>query len=123
MAKGIKLIEEAAANGADLVVFPETWIAGFPIWSALASPMYNHDLFIKLATESLYVDGPEIDQLRAACRRNGIFAQIGFNERSRASVGCIWNATVLIDDNGRILNHHRKIAPTFYEKLTWYVDL
>lgn len=44
---------------------------------------------------------------------------MGFNERSHASLGCLWNASILISDQGRILNHHRKIAPTFFEKLVW----
>lgn len=44
---------------------------------------------------------------------------MGFNERSRYSLGCLWNSSVLISDEGIILNHHRKLAPTFYEKLVW----
>ena len=57
--------------------------------------------------------------MRAACKQHNIFAHIGFNERSHASVGCIWNSSVLISAEGRILNHHRKLVPTFYEKLVW----
>ncbi|GAA5954125.1 hypothetical protein JCM21900_002896 [Sporobolomyces salmonicolor] len=117
--KVIRLIAETAAAGADLVVFPETYIPGFPLWSALASPILNHDLFVKLAENSIYVDGPEIAEIAAACAQHKIFASVGFNERSRVSVGCLWNAYVLINDDGKILNHHRKIAPTFYEKLCW----
>ena len=44
---------------------------------------------------------------------------MGFNERRKASVGCLWNSSVLIDDEGRVRNHHRKMVPTFYEKLVW----
>ncbi|ORY35932.1 nitrilase [Naematelia encephala] len=117
--KGIQLIGEAAQAGADLVVFPEAWIPGFPLWSALASPTMNHDLFISLAREAIFVDGTEIDQLRAACKQYRIFAQIGFNERSKASLGCLFNATILISDEGVVLNHHRKLVPTFFEKLIW----
>lgn len=95
------------------------YIPAFPIWSGLGSPTDNHDLFIELARQSIFVDGPEIALLQQACLKNKIFASVGFNERSRGSLGCIWNATVLISDDGKILNHHRKIAPTFYEKLTW----
>jgi len=57
--------------------------------------------------------------LQQACAQNRIFAHIGFNERSHHSVGCIWNSSVLIDADGIIRNHHRKIMPTFYEKLVW----
>lgn len=57
--------------------------------------------------------------LQQACAQNHIFAHIGFNERSRHSVGCLWNSSVLVSDKGEILNHHRKLMPTFYEKLVW----
>ena len=57
--------------------------------------------------------------LQQACAKNRVFAHVGFNERSHASVGCIWNSSVLISDEGAILNHHRKLVPTFYEKLVW----
>ncbi|KIY71061.1 putative nitrilase [Cylindrobasidium torrendii FP15055 ss-10] len=117
--KAVSLIAEAAGNRADLVVFPETFIPAYPIWSALASPIDNHDLFCKLAEESIFIDGPEMAILREACRKNKIFAHVGINERSRASLGCIWNASVLIGDTGDILIHHRKLVPTYYEKLTW----
>jgi aliphatic nitrilase len=49
----------------------------------------------------------------------GVFVSLGFNEGTNASVGCIWNANVIIGDDGHVLCHHRKIVPTFYEKLVW----
>jgi len=52
-------------------------------------------------------------------RRRGILVSLGFTEGTTASVGCLWNSNVLIDADGSILNHHRKIVPTFYEKLIW----
>lgn len=44
---------------------------------------------------------------------------MGISERSPASVGVLWNAFIIIGHDGAILNHHRKLVPTFYEKLTW----
>ncbi|KAK3072044.1 hypothetical protein LTR53_007554 [Teratosphaeriaceae sp. CCFEE 6253] len=117
--KTVGLIREAAQNRADLVVFPETYIPAFPLWAAIAAPIDNHAFFTRLARESLLIDGKEMRTLQQACSQNRIFAHIGFNERSQHSVGCIWNSTVLISDEGKILNHHRKIMPTFYEKLVW----
>lgn len=119
VAKTISLIAEASSHGAELVVFPETYIPAFPLWAAYTAPIDNHDLFKRLAEQSIYVDGPEIAQLRKACQTYEVFAHIGFNEKSRASVGCLWNASVFISDDGAILNHHRKMVPTFYEKLIW----
>jgi aliphatic nitrilase len=101
------------------VVFPETHIPAFPLWSAVSAPIDNHGFFTKLAQESILVNGNEMKTLQQACAQSKIFAHIGFNERSPASVGCLWNSSVLISDQGHILNHHRKLVPTFYEKLTW----
>ncbi|KAF2105047.1 carbon-nitrogen hydrolase [Rhizodiscina lignyota] len=117
--KTIGLIREAATNRADLVVFPETYIPAFPLWAAVASPIDNHSFFGRLAQESLLIDGKEMRSIQQACAKNKIFAHVGFNERSHYSVGCIWNSSVLISDEGKILNHHRKLQPTFYEKLVW----
>ncbi|KAK3672197.1 hypothetical protein LTR78_007950 [Recurvomyces mirabilis] len=117
--KTISLIREAASNQADLVVFPETYIPAFPLWAAIAAPIDNHTFFQRLAQQSLLIDGPEITLLRQTCAQQKIYAHIGINERSHHSLGCIWNSSVLISDRGEIVNHHRKIMPTFYEKLVW----
>lgn len=117
--KTCSLIEEAARNGAQLVVFPEAYLPAFPVWSALQAPIYNHDFFRQLATNSMRCPGPELAQIASVARRAGILVSLGFNEISPVSVGCIWNANVLIGDDGSVLNHHRKLVPTFYEKLTW----
>lgn len=117
--KACSLIEEAARHGARLVAFPETYIPAFPIWCALRAPLYNHDLFKTLAANALRVPGPELARIAAAARRCRVFVSMGINEGTEASVGCIWNANVLINDEGCIINHHRKLVPTFWEKLVW----
>ena len=58
-------------------------------------------------------------RVAATARACGVFVSLGFNEGTPASVGCIWNANVLIGDEGAVLNHHRKLVPTFFEKLVW----
>lgn len=117
--KTCALIKEAARGGAQLVVFPEAYIPAFPVWSSLQAPIYNHDFFRQLAANSMRCPGPEMVRIASAARRAGVFVSLGFNEISPVSVGCIWNANVLIGDDGSILNHRRKLVPTFYEKLTW----
>jgi aliphatic nitrilase len=117
--KACDLIAEAARNGAKLVVFPESFIPGFPIWAALQAPIHSHDFFRALACQSLRLDGPEIEKLCMAARRHGIVVSIGITEGTDASVGCLWNTNLLIGSDGTILNHHRKLVPTFFEKLVW----
>jgi nitrilase len=117
--KAISLIREAARAGADIVAFPETFIPAFPVWAALWAPIDNHDLFVRMADQSVLIDGPEVKLLRDEARSHGIFVSIGISERSPASVGGLWNTNLLIGEDGEILNHHRKLVPTFYEKLIW----
>jgi aliphatic nitrilase len=117
--KACDLIAEAARNGASLVAFPEGFIPGFPIWAALQAPIMSHDLFKALAAQALRLDGPELANIRMAAKRHGMVVSIGFTEGTVASLGCLWNSNLLIGEDGAILNHHRKLVPTFYEKLIW----
>lgn len=117
--KAVALISEAADNDANLIAFPESFIPGFPVWAAFWAPIYNHDLYRDLVQASIYADGPEIAEIRAAARRHRIAVWIGFSERNPASVAGIWNSAMLIDETGRIAVHHRKLVPTFFEKMVW----
>ena len=117
--KACSLIAEAARNGARIVAFPESFVPGFPIWAALQAPIHGHDLFKLLAAQSVEVPGPEIKRLCIEARRHGVLVSVGISEATAASVGCLWNSNLLIDSDGSILNHHRKLVPTFFEKLIW----
>jgi nitrilase len=119
VAKAVSLIDEAARNGAALIAFPETYIPAFPLWSAVAAPIHNHEWFKRLAANALRCPGPELERIAGAARKAGILVSLGFNEGTADSVGCLWNSNVLIGEDGAILNHHRKLVPTFWEKLTW----
>ena len=118
-AKAISWIEEAAKQGAQLVVFPESFLPGFPIWAALWAPLNNHDLFQQFVENSLFVDGPEVQAIAKQAKKSQVFVSFGFSEASHASVGCLWNSNLLISNEGEILVHHRKLVPTFFEKLIW----
>jgi nitrilase len=117
--KAIDAIGEAARSGAQLVAFPESFIPGFPVWAALAAPIYNHDFFRRFIDASVFIDGPEVQALRGAARRHNITVSVGISERNPSSVGSIWNSNVVIGPDGAIINHHRKLVPTYYEKLIW----
>lgn len=119
IAKACSLIEEAARNGARLVAFPETYVPAFPIWCSLRAPLYNHESFKALAANAVTVPSPELGRVCAVAKRCRVIVSLGINEGSEASVGCIWNSNVLISEDGKIINHHRKIVPTFWEKLVW----
>lgn len=119
MKKVFNSIREAASNGANIIVFPETFVSAFPLWSTCKAPIDNHHLFVKLVESSLYVDGPEVASLKELCKELEVVVLLGFNERSRVSVGGLWNSYILVDEKGEIGAHHRKLVPTFFEKLSW----
>jgi aliphatic nitrilase len=113
------LIAEAAHNGASLIAFPEGCIPGFPVWAALQAPIMSHDFFKALSAQAIRLDGPELAKIRMAAKRHGVVVSVGVTEGTVASLGCMWNSNLLIGEDGAILNHHRKLVPTFYEKLVW----
>lgn len=117
--KAISLIHQAAKQNANLVVFPETYIPAFPVWSALLAPHQNHDFFHRMAQESVYADGTEVRAIRAAAREAGVLVNMGISEKSRHSTATLYNSNILVDTDGEVLVHHRKLMPTFFEKLTW----
>src|SRR5437773_2208406 len=98
VAKACSLIEEAARNGAALIAFPETYIPAFPLWSAVAAPIHNHEWFKRLAASALRCPGPELERIAGAARRHGVIVSLGFNEGTADSVGCLWNSNVLIGE-------------------------
>ncbi|SFE47105.1 carbon-nitrogen hydrolase family protein [Paracidovorax wautersii] len=117
--KVCRLIAEAAGNGAQLVAFPEVFVAGYPYWSWIANPIEGSPWFERLARSAIEIPGPEIAKIAQAAARHKTHVVIGVNERSRHGIGTIYNTVVTIADDGRILGRHRKLVPTWAEKLTW----
>jgi nitrilase len=117
--KACSLIEEAASNGASLVAFPETYVPAFPLWSCLRAPGQNHEYFKRLLANAVHVPGPEVRRIAEVARRRDVMVCLGINEGTTQSPGCLWNTNLLIGPDGRLLNHHRKLVPTYFEKLTW----
>ncbi|WP_354682435.1 carbon-nitrogen hydrolase family protein [Cupriavidus necator] len=117
--KVCRLIKEAADNGASLVAFPEAFVAGYPYWSWLTNPVDASPWFERLVKASIEIPGPEIRKIAQAAQANHINVIVGVNERSRTGVGTLFNTLVTISDEGRILGRHRKLVPTWAEKLTW----
>ncbi len=117
--KACALIAEASRAGARLIAFPESFVPGFPVWAGVQAPIKNHEFFKRIAANSIEVPGPEVATICAAAREHAITVSIGVSERSAVSLGCLWNSNLLIGADGTLHNHHRKLVPTFYEKLVW----
>lgn len=119
IAKAADLIAEAGRGGARLVAFPEVFVPGYPYWNWTMSPVQGSPWFARLARSSILVPGPEVDALRAAARAARTHVVIGVNERDPYSMGTIYNSVLFIDEDGELLGVHRKLVPTWAEKLTW----
>lgn len=117
--KVCRLIQEAADNGARLVAFPEVFVAGYPYWSWIMNPIEASPWFEKLARSAIELPGPEIAKIAQAAARHRINVVVGVNERNRHGIGTLYNTLVTIADDGRIIGRHRKLVPTWAEKLTW----
>lgn len=117
--KACALIEQAAATGASLVVFPEVFVPAYPLWSFLFSPMDTHHFFRRLFENSVRVPSPQTEKLCEAARKCEVYVSIGINEKTDQSMGAIWNTNLIIDRRGRLVLKHRKLVPTFVEKLSW----
>ncbi len=117
--KTIGLIQEAASNGAKLVAFPEVFISGYPYWSWIGNPIEGSAWFERLARSAIEIPGPEISKIAQAAARHKINVVIGVNERNRNGIGTLYNTVVTIGEDGSILGRHRKLVPTWAEKLTW----
>lgn len=117
--KACKIIEEAAKNGASLIAFPEVFISGYPYWNWVMNPIDGSKWFEKLYKSSIEINGPEVKKLCQTAKDNNCHVVIGCNERTSRSAGLIYNTNLIIDNTGTLIGVHRKIVPTWAEKLTW----
>lgn len=113
------LIGEAAGNGAQLVAFPEVFVAGYPYWSWVMTPAEGSPWFEKLCHSAIEIPGPEIQRIAQAARTHGVHVVVGVNERSPVGIATLYNTMVFIGPDGQILGRHRKLVPTWAEKMTW----
>jgi nitrilase len=120
-------IAEAAKANAWLVVFPESCIPGYPDWiwhvpprstSPSAKPFSTFER--RFFEQSIIIPGPETEIIAAACRAHHIMAAVGVTERPARS-GTLYNTLLYFGPDGTILGRHRKMVPTFAEKLVWGV--
>ncbi|WP_022880431.1 carbon-nitrogen hydrolase family protein [Microbacterium sp. B19] len=113
VAKTVDLIAEAAANGAEIIAFPETWLPGYPIflWTYPVPEQIPH--LARYHAASPTVDGPEVSTIREAAAAHGITVVLGLSEQDH---GSLYMAQLIIGPTGDILLHRRKLKPTHAER-------
>ena len=118
--KCVELIGKAAADGAQLVAFPECFVSLYPTgaWAAAAAGWSSrcNELWERMWASSVDVRGPLVDRLAAACADAGVHIAIGVNEREDDRPGTLYN-TLLIIGPGGLLHRHRKLMPTHHERV------
>jgi nitrilase len=117
--KAIGLIGDAAADGAELVVLPETFVPLYPSngWARHAAPFGGSDeLWERLWENSVDVPGPLVERLVAVCRDRSLHVAVGINERESERPGSLYNTLLLLGPEGIELKH-RKLVPTQHERL------
>jgi nitrilase len=118
------LTTEAKAQGAQLVVFPETFVPAYPssAWAKFlagwADPRAK-GAFAQLVRESLEVPGPDADRLGQIAREHEVWLVTGVNERDPTRPGTLYNSLLYHAPDGSLAVHHRKLVPTNHERLIW----
>ncbi|MFZ6049822.1 Nit6803 family nitrilase [Pseudomonas sp. CR3202] len=109
-------ILELGREGVQFAVFPETVVPYYPYFSFVQAPFAMGGQHLKLLEESVVVPSAATSAIGAACREAGVVASIGINERDG---GTIYNAQLLFDADGTLIQHRRKITPTYHERMVW----
>ncbi len=109
-------IAEAAAKGAALVVFPETFVPYYPYFSFVRPPVLAGADHLTLYERAVVVPGPVTDAVAAAARSHGVVVVLGVNERDH---GSLYNTQLVFDADGSLILKRRKITPTYHERMIW----
>jgi predicted amidohydrolase len=120
--KACGLIGEAAAQGAKVIAFPETWLPGYPVWLDYAPKAAAWDygpakaLYRLLVGNSISIPGPQVERLLEVAKNAGSHVVMGVHEREG---GTLYNTLLILDRDGSTFKVHRKLVPTYGERLVW----
>ena len=109
-------IDDAADRGAQLVVFPETFVPYYPYFSFVLAPCKQGPEHLRLIERAVVVPGPVTQAVAAQARARGVVVLLGVNERDH---GSLYNTQLLFDADGRLALKRRKITPTYHERMVW----
>jgi nitrilase len=112
------LAREASEVGAELIVFPETFVPTYPdwVWRAAAWDAPFEALTAALTDQAVEVPSAATVALGAAAKAANAYVSVGVNERDG---GSLYNTQLLFAPNGSLVGRHRKLVPTGGERLVW----
>ena len=120
--KALGLLREAASTGAELCAVPEVYISGYPSWLRAPAVSTDDDLLklghVAYLQGAIDADGPELAAIAGEASDLGVFVYMGFLERTRSG-GSVYASLAAIHPDEGILSVHRKLKPTFHERLIW----
>jgi len=124
LAKAVDLIGEACQGGAELIIFPEAFIPGYPAWIWRLRPgtdwNLNEELHARLLANAIDLKNGDLAPLCDAAKAHGVTVVCGMNERdSELGRTTLYNTVVVIGPEGELLNRHRKLMPTNPERMVW----
>ncbi|PXW97448.1 aliphatic nitrilase [Sphaerotilus hippei] len=116
LARVLEAIRDAARQGVQLIVFPETFVPYYPYFSFIQPPVLQGPAHLLLMERAPTVPGPLTDAVAAAAREAGMVVVLGLNERDH---GSLYNTQLIFDADGQLLLKRRKITPTYHERMVW----
>ncbi|BCH67326.1 aliphatic nitrilase (plasmid) [Agrobacterium vitis] len=116
LARVLETIREAAGKGAELIVFPETFVPWYPYFSFVLPPVLSGREHLRLYDEAVTIPSVTTEAVAAAAREHGIVVALGVNERDH---GTLYNTQLVFDADGELVLNRRKITPTFHERMIW----
>ena len=114
--KVVRKILELGKQGVQFATFPETIVPYYPYFSFIESPFAMGAEHYKLLEQAVTVPSDTTRAIGEAARQAGMVVSIGVNERDG---GTIYNAQLLFDADGSLIQHRRKITPTYHERMVW----
>jgi len=119
VSKACSLIAEAAAGGANIIAFPESFLPGFPYWVFTHKLAETADWHKRLHDNAVEIKSLAVKRIADCCAEHSVFVIIGVTERDDLSAGTLYNTNLIFGSDGRLLGKHRKLVPTYTERVVW----